>query len=181
MSSAGISANEGQFSIRRKNKRQRKNLFSMSYSYSRLHKIRTCERLKTCLAPTASNIIFRLIRHRKRFIVALQTEDHGVQFLRKTKCLVNHWIRVWIAVKIEAMCMVIKICVSVYKRLWQSRGAPSIFRKTVVREHGQNVNRLDLAYLLAKVEVWNALKKSERFERKHWLWKSFDCRHWQEL
>jgi hypothetical protein len=62
------------------------------------------------------------------------------------------------------MLMVIKICVSIYKRLCQSREAPSICRKTVVREHRQYVNRFDLAYLHAKVEVRNALKKKgERF------------------
>jgi hypothetical protein len=63
------------------------------------------------------------------------------------------------------MFMVIKTCVSLSKRLCQSRQAPSICRKTVVREHGQYVNRFDLAYLHAKLEVRNALKKNkgERF------------------
>jgi hypothetical protein len=61
------------------------------------------------------------------------------------------------------MLMVIKTCVPVSKRLRQSREAPSICRKTVVRERGQYVNRFDLAYLHAKLEVRNALKKGERF------------------
>ena len=68
------------------------------------------------------------------------------------------------------MFMVIKTCVSLPKRPCQSREAPSICRKTVVREHGQYVNRFDLAYLHAKLEVRNALKK-----RRALLRESIDC------
>ena len=68
------------------------------------------------------------------------------------------------------MFMAIKICVSIYRRLWHSREAPSTCRKTLVTEHGQYVNGFDLAYLHAKVEVRNALKK-----RRALLRESNDC------
>ena len=72
--------------------------------------------LKTAFAPTASNIT-PLLKDTKSVLPwhsALRTLMSI--FSAKWKWLVNHWIRVWIADKIDNMFMVIKICISTYKR-----------------------------------------------------------------